>query len=45
MSKYQCEHEMLEVTTEPFLKGFDDYVGGQCMNCFEYLELPIQKGS
>jgi hypothetical protein len=38
-----CEHEMVEVVTEPFLKGFEDTVGVECMNCEEYLELPDYK--
>ena len=37
-----CEHEILEIVTEPFLQGLDDYIGTECINCFTYLEVPYE---
>jgi hypothetical protein len=43
MTTTQCEHELMDVVTEPFLKGFEDFVGVECTTCFTYLEIPDYK--
>lgn len=42
-SMTNCEHPTVTVVTEPFLKGFEDYVGTECDTCSKYLELPDYK--
>lgn len=33
-----CEHPVVTVVTEPFLKGFSDFVGVECDTCETYFE-------
>jgi hypothetical protein len=34
-----CEHEFLEKISEPYLKGFSDFVLAECLNCRTELEI------
>jgi hypothetical protein len=38
-----CEHPTVSVVTEPFLKGFSDFVGVECDTCQLYLEIEDYK--
>jgi hypothetical protein len=29
-----CQHETLDIVSEPFLKGFTDFVAVECLTCF-----------
>jgi len=37
----KCEHEILEITGEPFMKGFSDFVWTECINCHEEVEVEV----
>jgi len=43
MQTKECEHIVLDVVTEPFLKGLSDYVGVECTTCFAYFEVEDYK--
>jgi hypothetical protein len=35
----KCEHEFLDIISEPYLKGFSDFVLTKCVECAHEIEI------
>jgi hypothetical protein len=38
-----CDHIVLDVISEPYLKGFSEFVNTYCITCFEEFEIEWQE--